>query len=151
MIEADRIDEFLPSENWRKRTRQRSRELFLKFASILNSSETANSSGNLPITLEESRFLIALNMRLNLAETIIASQKQLQQGVLKNNPAAFNKNALWAEVFSLSFKDYLTKSVLPWYQKKNPDYPADFLIKQSNLYALEESLKKKSESTGFSE
>lgn len=147
VIEAlDRIDEFFAiPETWPEKEReQRAQELFLKVAAcLLNRNEAACPSGKIPVSLEESRFLIALNMRFNLAETILASQKQHNQGFLKNDPSAFKKNALWAEALSLSFTDYMTQSVIPYYQHQFPGSklsdPA-WLAEQSNLFSLEKSL-----------
>jgi len=149
VIEAlDRIDEYFAiPETWPENEReQHCRELFLKFAaSLMDRSEAAQVSGSLPISLEESRFLIGLNMRLNLAEAILASQKQNNQGFMKNDPGAFKKNALWAEALSLSFTDYMNKSVIPYYQDQFPESKhsnPSWLAEQSKLFALEKSLAK---------
>lgn len=142
----ERIDEFFAiPESWPADEReQRCRELYLKIAgSLLQRTANAAKTGTLPISLEESHFLIGLNMRFNLAETILASQKQFNQGFLKNDPAAFNKNALWAEALSLSFHDYMEKSVIPFYQKNFPETQKanpDWLAEQSKLFSLEKSL-----------
>ena len=138
------IDEFFAiPESWPEEEReQRCRELYLKtISSLMTFSDPASKPANLPLSLEESQFLIALNMRVNLAETIIASQKRLRQGFLQNDPGAFNKNALWAEALSLSFFDYMDKSVVPWYQALNTEHDASWLARESNLFALEESLR----------
>ncbi|MFA6929017.1 MAG: VacJ family lipoprotein [Lentisphaeria bacterium] len=142
----NRIDEFFAiPESWPAAEREaHCRELYLRIAgSILNGQRKSAVPGNIPVSLEESHFLIGLNMRFNLAETILASQKHFNQGFLKNDPAAFKKNALWAEALSLTFTDYMTKSVVPYYQEKFPASKLsdpDWLAEQSNLFSLEKSL-----------
>lgn len=140
-----RIDEFFAIPNgWpENEQQQRLEEVFLKIASFMqNGISSQVKRMNIPFTREESQFLIGLNMRMNLAETFCASQKQLQQNILTSDPSAFNKNALWREALSTSFQDYLEKSLLPFYQAKiDQNLTVKELSRQSDLSYLEKSLR----------
>jgi len=132
-------DYFAIPQSWPAEQRQRrSEELMLKLVTAL---KDFNGQNRLPLSLEESQFLIALNMRLNLAETIAAAQKQNNQGFLRHDPAAFQKNALWLELMNLSFDDYMRLSVMPYYREKL-DCEPDWLLEKSRLSALEGSLRR---------
>ncbi|NLF92347.1 MAG: VacJ family lipoprotein [Oligosphaeraceae bacterium] len=147
------IDTFfaLP-ERWPEEEQQRwLEEIFLKLASVMqNDSALQDSRRSLPFSREESQFLIGLNMRLNLAEAMVASQKQLQQKWLVSDPAACNKNALWREALATSSLDYLQKSLLPFYQSSHAgQLTVATLRQQSDLAFLEKTLRDNERITVF--
>ena len=148
-----RIDEFfaLP-ERWPEEDQQhRLEEIFLKLASMMqDDSALQGGRRSFPFSREESQFLIGLNLRLSLAEAIAASQKQLQQKMLVNDPAGFNKNALWREVLATNGSDYLQKSLLPFYQSSYAgQLTAATVRQQSDLAFLEKSLRDNDRITVF--
>ena len=135
------IDRFFAiPQSWPAEQRlQRSEEMMLKLVTAPSAPDTGQSS--LPLSLEESQFLIALNMRMNLAETIAGTQKQNNQGFLQHDPEAFNKNAFWLELMNLSFDDYIRLSIMPYYHEKL-GYDPDLLLQRSKLTALEAGLRR---------
>jgi len=111
------IDEFMDiPRTWPEEERDAHGEqvLFKVLQALVGSSD--KQSPSLPLSREESRFLLGLNLRLNLAETIIASQRKHNQGILRNNPAGFCKNELQKEALNISFCEYMRRFVLPYYQ-----------------------------------
>lgn len=116
-----RVDEFfaIPA-SWPEAEREeRSRELFYRLASFLAIGDQEEDFRMPPMTLAESRFLIALNMRLALVETLIASQRVANMGVLRNDPNRRN-SALEVEALGTGYEDYARYYMLPYLSRQNP-------------------------------
>ncbi len=71
-------------------------------------------SGNVPLTREESRFLIGLIFRYTLACAIQNSQSRHNLGVLMNDPAAFVRQEAYREIRQISYAEYMTRFVVPY-------------------------------------
>ncbi len=148
-----RIDEFFSfPAAWPEEEQQRwLEEVFLKLATVLkNDSRSEENRSALPFSRAESQFLIGLSLRLSLAETIAASQKQLPQNFFQADPSSFCKNALWREAINFGLQDYLEKSLLPFYQPlAETQLTAQTLRQQSDLACLEKTLRDNTRITVF--
>ncbi|MBO7741661.1 MAG: VacJ family lipoprotein [Victivallales bacterium] len=70
----------------------------------------------MPLTRDESQFIIGLMLRSSLAAAVQASAP-LVPGSMQEPPATFFRgNRVFAEALAFSFQDYLQKIVLPWYR-----------------------------------
>ncbi len=122
-----RVDEFfaIPSSWPATEREERSRELFHRVAAFLafNGRQQRPPFRMPPLTLDESRFLIGMNMRLALVETLIASQQAANAGVLRNDPDKRN-SALEVEALSTSYEDYVRYYLLPYLARRKPAAPA---------------------------
>ena len=141
------IDKYFQTpEKWGTNDAERSakiRDMMLRFAAFIQAPNYLNPvQGPIPLTREESLFLVAANMRLNLASTVQAQQKLHPTGILNENPAAFAKrNAIMDETFAFSFDDYMQKILLPWYHEHGfADKSAEDLAKDCTLAAILPSL-----------
>jgi phospholipid-binding lipoprotein MlaA len=135
-----RIDEFfaIPA-SWPEAEREAcSRELLHRLASLLTLDEQQEGQGFKmpPMTLAESRFLIGLNMRLELVETLIASQRVANMGVLRNDPNKRN-SALEVEALGTGYEDYARFYMLPYLLRQNPSAePSQSLEKMASGLSL---------------
>ena len=122
---------------------QHGEQVIFKVLQALVATPNKQQSPSLPLTREESQFLLGLNLRLNLAETIIASQRRHNQGVLRNNPADFCKNQLQKEVLNIGFCEYLRRFVLPYHQAQPglQGLTEQSMAEQCSLDSLTDSLR----------
>ncbi len=122
---------------------QRIKSLSRRLAAAFQPSVLNPPEATLPMTREESEFLIGVNMRLQLASALQCLEAANPTGLLKEDPDSFfHRNNLFAETLSISFQDYMRKVVLPWYQKHgNTGLTEEELIHQSSLTSLSEPLR----------
>ncbi len=115
MYALSKIDEFfdLPM-GWPEEARlERVSECLQKVALVLHGGEEAMSSGRIPLSLEESRFLIGLNIRLTLADALFAMRSELELPVLASHPKMVDLETLRREALGISLSDYAKDLVLP--------------------------------------
>ena len=95
-----------------------------------------------PITFEESRFLIGLNMRLTLADCLQAQQELRPTGLFAGDPTSFfHRNAIARQALGCPFDAYLKKVLLPWWQKSGyGDATAEDMAARCRLDAIEAKL-----------
>ncbi len=96
----------------------------------------------LPITREESHFLLGFNLRLALADAICASQKRHNLGLLRHDPAAFRRNAVHTEALGISYMTYVQDYMLPQArrQQRQDTLTASELAKSLSLHAIADCL-----------
>lgn len=141
----DVVDDFFGTpEQWPEPEReQRVHDIIMRLACWMRPSPVNPPSPMVPLTLEESRFLVGANMRFHLAETIQAQERLHPSGVLRENPQAwFHRNNLFAETMAFSFADYIEKMVVPAYQKRDGYHgcTVDDLRKLCSLRAISDDL-----------
>ena len=112
---------------------------FLKVAALSKNSPTPQSS--LPFSAIESKFLIGLTFRLILRDTIFSSQQRHNQGVLQHPIHSLRREPVYKEIMQYSFKDYVERFVIPYYQTRGLDLNApEALEKASNLRTYTKAL-----------
>jgi hypothetical protein len=90
-------------------------------------------SGDIPLTREESQFLIGLVFRYILMSTIIDSQRRQDLGVLENDPGKFVKQEAYDEIEHISYTDYMNRFVLPYLIRSSRGTNAGTLLDQTDL------------------
>lgn len=137
-----RIDAFnnIP-QKWDPSTRkQRTRDLFLRVAHVLNSKNSA--MGNLPVSREESQFLIGLFMRLPLADILQAMGKEREAYVDDNE-----KNGDIAALVDLSWEDYLKRAIFPQMQTEGHQESYEELSRKYRVDSMAEAMRNNSRLT----
>ena len=111
------LDKFFAiPEKWGEEREARVRDVAMRLAAFLAHNHNNPTATKIPLTRDESLFLIGLNMRMNLATCQMAQQKRHNTGIFREDVIAFaSRNALFAEAMNYGFSDYVAKVVLPWY------------------------------------
>jgi len=83
-------------------------------------------SGDIPLSREESEFLIGLVFRYTLMSVIVDSQRRDNLGVLKVKPDAFVRQKSYDEIRKISYAEYMDRFVVPYLIKtgRGPDRAA---------------------------
>ncbi|MBR4125644.1 MAG: VacJ family lipoprotein, partial [Victivallales bacterium] len=140
----DVVDKFFnyPEQFPEAEREARVRDIIMRLASWMQPSPINPPSLVVPLTHEESQFLVGVNMRFHLAEAIQAQEKRNPSGLLHEDPQAwFHRNNLFAETMSISFNDYIEKMVVPYYQAHGLDgCTAEDLRKKCSLRELTDDL-----------
>jgi len=71
-------------------------------------------SGNIPLTDDESKFLIGLAFRFTLMSAIVDSQRRDNLGVLKVNPDTFVRQKSYREIRQISYAEYMDRFMIPY-------------------------------------
>ncbi|HTL73003.1 MAG TPA: MlaA family lipoprotein [bacterium] len=71
-------------------------------------------SGDIPLTLDESRFLIGLVFRYTLMSVIVDSQRRDNLGVLRTDPNKFVRKQFYDEIQRIGYDGYMDRFVLPY-------------------------------------
>lgn len=95
------------------------RNSFLKVAAL--AQQENKPTGAPPFSAVESRFLIGGAFRLVLRDAIYASQRRTNLHVLKNPLTRWNRQAIYAEIMTLSYQDYYARMAAPYYQSRGID------------------------------
>lgn len=139
-----RLDQFykIPDTWPAEEAPARMEDLAMRMLAAMQPSLANPPSDELPLTRDESEFLLGLSIRVTLAGAIQAFEKEARTGVLKEDAdACFNRNNLFAEAISFSFEDYLNRIVLPWYQQHgHPGLTAEELAERVNLTSVTAAL-----------
>ncbi|MFT3990676.1 MAG: VacJ family lipoprotein [Luteolibacter sp.] len=80
---------------------------------------------DMPFDKVESQFLIGMTFRLTLRDVIFSSQFRHNMGVLQTPLNKWHRDAAYDEIFNLSYQDYFTRFVLPYYHTQGVS-PEDF-------------------------
>lgn len=94
-----------------------------------------------PLTMEESQFLIGLQLRISLSESIMALEDHCYTGMIGEPADKFNKNQFWIEAMNIPATEYVTKWVLPYYTQNAQLSDDDMLREIGSLRSLEPSLR----------
>ena len=142
----EQIDQFFDiPKNWPD-PEQRAEDVFIRLASAFHAQrrqQPGSPPRPIPITREESQFLIGFNLRLALADTICASQRRHNLGLLRHDPAAFRRNAVHTEALGVSYMTYAQDYILPQarQQQHRDTMTASELAEGLSLRAIADSLK----------
>ena len=90
-------------------------------------------SGNIPLSREESQFLIGLVFRYTLMSVIVDSQRRDNLGVLKVNPDTFVRQKSYDEIRQISYAEYMDRFVVPYLIKTGHGTDRAALIAATDL------------------
>jgi hypothetical protein len=90
-------------------------------------------SGNIPLTADESEFLIGLVFRFTLMSAIVDSQRRDNLGVLKVDPDKFIRQESYREIRQISYADYMNRFVLPYLLKTGHGTDTNALLAATDL------------------
>jgi ABC-type transporter lipoprotein component MlaA len=139
---VSQLDEFFQAPlAWPPEERTQNMEnTFLKVAGLSRTSLAPQ--GSLPFSAIESKFLIGLAFRLILRDAIFSSQRRNNQGVLEEPIKGLRRDAAYREILQYSFKDYLERFVMPYYQTRGIDLTQPEVMKSgSDLRTHSDSLR----------
>jgi len=106
-------DLFLAPLNWPPdERRQRIKDTIYK--ALYFAENGLDVSGNIPLTEDESRFLIGLAFRFTLMSTIVDSQRRFNLGVLKEDPNKLARQKAYREIRQISYSEYMDRFVVPY-------------------------------------
>lgn len=118
------------------------------FAANENGFDTGSAKGvlsatdvKIPMTLDESKFLIGLMFRYTLMGTIMDSQRRENLGVLKTNPDKFVRQPAYREIREIGYADYMNRFVVPYLIKSGRGTDAHTLLEATDLEQSTEYLK----------
>lgn len=106
--------------------------------SVNDSNYFLNLESKFPLAQNEYEFLTGALLRLNVGDTIFATQLVNDLGVLKSNLTRLNQSARHNEANELGLVGYLKQIILPYFSKKYPK--ALDLLKQANMNIVRQSL-----------
>lgn len=119
---------------------QRIEDALYKAAALAD--EGLGEDRRLPFSREESAFLIGLGYRNILQNTIFASQRRHDLGVLKTPYRWSDREALYEEIWSYGFMAYMERFVLPYVEGTlKGEVSRTEAIEAARLRSLEERLK----------
>ncbi|HOG50359.1 MAG TPA: VacJ family lipoprotein [Lentisphaeria bacterium] len=140
------IDQFFDiPKNWLN-PEQRAEDIFMRLNTAMQAHKRQQPGSQprpLPITREESQFLIGFNLRLALADAICASQKRHNLGLLRRDPDVFRRNAVHTEALGISYMTYAQDYILPQarQQLRQDAMTASELAEGLSLRAIADCLK----------
>jgi ABC-type transporter lipoprotein component MlaA len=95
----------------------------------------------IPMTLEESQFLVGLMFRYTLMGVIMDSQRRDNLGVLKCDPDKFVRQPAYREIREIGYADYMNRFVVPYLVKTGYGTDTNALLEATDLEELTTSLK----------
>jgi ABC-type transporter lipoprotein component MlaA len=90
-------------------------------------------SGDIPLSRDESRFLIGLVFRYTLMNVIVDTQRRHNLGVLKVSPDKFVRQESYREIRQIGYAGYLDRFVLPYLMETGRGTNRDALIAATDL------------------
>jgi hypothetical protein len=112
------------------------------YKALYFAENSLNVSGNIPLSEDESRFLIGLVFRYTLINAIVDSQRREDLGVLKNDPKRFVRQKSYDEIRQISYQDYVNRFLLPYVLKTGLGTNRQQLMASAELMHYTEVLKK---------
>ncbi len=98
---------------------QRINNTIHKIAAMTSRPEA--QKGAPPFSEVESKYIMGLVFRFTLRNTIYASQKKQDMGVLSSPISKWNRQQVYHEILGISFRDYFEKFVVPYYLSEGVD------------------------------
>lgn len=96
----------------------------------------------MPVTREESRYLMGIYMRARQVATLQALERRSPSGVFQENPRAyFHRNNFFAEALGFTYDDYINKILAAWYLRNGSETDFDAMGAACRLDALTEELR----------
>lgn len=135
----DMIDSYFAiPEKWDEAREERARKIYYGIASLLMLNGDDDDSGKkLSLTLEDSQFLIGINMRLPLVDVLDASINKAKRQI-----PGVDADDL-ASMLSFKWRDYVEKCVIPEYNRINgTELTLNELSRKLTLDVLRDSLEK---------
>jgi len=118
--------------NWPAAERaQRMKEAIFK--ALYFAENGLDVSGNIPLSAEESEFLIGLAFRFTLMSSIVDSQRRENLGVLKVDPNRFVRQESYREIRQISYADYMDRFMIPYLIKTGHGTDPKALIAATDL------------------
>ena len=90
-------------------------------------------SGNIPLTKEESQFLVGLAFRFTLMNTIVDSQRREDLGVLTVPPDRFVRKESYREIRQISYGEYMNRFMVPYLIKTGRGTDRETLLAATDL------------------
>jgi len=129
----DALDEmFAAPLQWPADQRQK-RTLDAIYKALYFAENGLDVSGDIPLTREESRFLVGLVFRYTLMSVIVDSQRRDSLGVLKENPGTFVRQKSYDEIQQISYAEYMDRFVVPYLIKTGRGTNRDALLAATDL------------------
>jgi phospholipid-binding lipoprotein MlaA len=118
--------------NWPADEReQRMKEAIYK--AIYFAQNGLDVSGTIPLTDDESEFLIGLAFRYTLMGAIVDSQRRDNLGVLKEDPNKFVRQKSYREIRQINYAEYMDRFVVPYLIKTGRGTDRDTLLAATDL------------------
>jgi hypothetical protein len=135
------LDEFFQAPlSWPAEQRlEKVHNTLLKSAALAQAAGA--SSGPLPLSGVESRFIVGLAFRLILRDAIYTSQSRTNFGVLLHSLGKFRRQPVYREILRYSFQDYFGKLAIPYYAARGAADPFKLLTDAGDLRNLTEELR----------
>lgn len=96
----------------------------------------------IPITRNESQFLIGVLFRYTLRDVIYTSQLRENLGVLENEPGGLKRQPTYDEIRSFSYRDYMEKYTMPYFlPSSQTSRGTEELLDQTDLRSIEDELR----------
>jgi hypothetical protein len=125
--------------NWPAAERaQRMKEAIFK--ALYFAENGLDVSGNIPLSAEESEFLIGLAFRFTLMSSIVDSQRRENLGVLKVDPNRFVRQESYREIRQISYADYMDRFMIPYLIKTGHGTDPKALVAATDLKEHTKSL-----------
>jgi len=118
--------------NWPADERRQSMEEAI-YKALYFANNGLDVSGNIPLTTDESRFLIGLAFRYTLMSAIVDSQRRENLGVLQVDPTRFVRQESYREIRQISYEDYLNRFMLPYLIKKGRGTDREAFVAATDL------------------
>ncbi len=83
------------------------------YAGLYFAENGLDALGDVPLTREESRFIVGVIFRYTLMSVIQNSQCRHNLGILTHDPTSFVRRDSYHEIRQISYADYLNRFVLP--------------------------------------
>ena len=90
-------------------------------------------SGDIPLTREESQFLIGLYFRNTLMGTVVESQTRTNLHILKSDPKKFIRRDVYDEARKISYRDYMNQFVAPYFLEHTSGHTTASLLQAADL------------------
>ncbi|MEI6783718.1 MAG: VacJ family lipoprotein [Verrucomicrobiota bacterium] len=90
-------------------------------------------SGDIPLSREESHFLIGLMFRYTLMSVIVDSQRRQNLGVLQADPDRFVRQKSYQEIQQINYVEYMDRFVIPYLIKNGQGTDRDTLLAATDL------------------
>lgn len=113
--------------------KQRMLEAIYKALYFAGNKSLDVSEDDIPLTMDESEFLIGLAFRYTLMSAIVDSQRRDNLGVLTVNPDKFVRQPSYREIRQIGYTEYMKRFVLPYLIKTGHGTDSKTLLDATDL------------------
>ncbi len=125
-------DMFNAPLNWPADERERRMQEAI-YKALYFANNGLDVSGNIPLTDNESEFLIGLSFRFTLMSAIVDTQRRDNLGVLKVDPNKFVRQESYREIRQISYADYMDRFMIPYLIKTGHGTDPKALLASTDL------------------